>query len=119
MCSRTEQWCPTYSFSVSVTDVILNLVDMETNWIPSNRNTYLNNNLNDFGTEKKIKERLSLQDREMDLGETLKFVGQKNFSGKLTTVKSNEQKQLWGSGLCQVYFFDTSSNIFFLNQVRN
>ena len=53
----------TYSCSVSVTDFISDLVDMETYWIPSNRNTYLSNNLHDFGKEKKIKERLSSQDR--------------------------------------------------------
>ena len=47
-------------------------------------------------------------------------VGQKNVSGKPTTVESNERRQLGGGGgLCKVYLFDASSSVFFLNQVRN
>lgn len=62
---------------VSVTDVISDLVDMETYWIPSKCNTYLSNNLHDFGKETKIKEWLSSQDRCMDLGKHLNVIPSK------------------------------------------
>lgn len=71
MCSRNEQWCPGNIFMQCVRNGRHFRSCGHGYWIPSNGNTYLSNNLHDFGTEEKKKETLSSQNRRMDLGKHL------------------------------------------------